>query len=48
MKLKLSLLALVAACGIYSAVACGYSECGGGNVRCCTVGNQTYWAHGHE
>lgn len=36
MKKKIALLSFVIVSGIYSAFACGDSECGGGTVKCCT------------
>ena len=36
MKIKVLLLAAVICLGSYAAYACSHSECGSGNVKCCT------------
>ena len=46
MKIKLLILTTVVCAGIYSAFACSYSECRGGNVKCCATGGSIYYAKG--
>ncbi|MFN3848468.1 MAG: hypothetical protein ACK4NY_03525 [Spirosomataceae bacterium] len=43
MKTKLFLTVFAFATAIYASFACSRSECGGGNDRCCSVGNVIYY-----
>ncbi|GAA5038967.1 hypothetical protein GCM10011506_37480 [Marivirga lumbricoides] len=43
-KIKIFLIGSVLALGSYSvALACGVTECGGGETKCCTKEGSTYY-----
>lgn len=43
MKKKIVLTLVAVSAAVYASFACSRDECGGGEDKCCTIGNVTYY-----